>query len=149
MTKDDFCSVYGTDALLVEGATGLMADIILAQSALETGWGEHVYGNNLFGIKARDGEPYFEKTTQEWENGQMVKKVQRFASYTSPLVCMLRYCEKIRTNYIVAWSYRNNPPLYFDGLKYGKFGSYATDPNYTSLCLRVLKSLPEWRGDND
>jgi len=149
MTKNDFCMIYGKDALLVEGATGLIADLILAQSALETGWGEHVYGNNLFGIKAREGEPYFEKTTKEWEMGHMVSKVQRFASYTSPLVCMLKYCEKIRLHYDIAWSYRYNPLLYFDSLKYGRFGAYATDPNYTALCISVYKSLPKWREDND
>lgn len=149
MTKDDFCKMYGRDALLIEGATGLIADIILAQSALETGWGEHVYGNNLFGIKARKGELYFEKNTKEFENGQTVNKVHKFASYTSPLVCMLRYCERIRTEYDLAWSYRYNPLLYFDNLKYGKYGSYATDPNYTALCISVYKSLPEWRGENE
>jgi len=149
MTKDDFCSVYGPDALLVEGATGLIADIILAQSALETGWGAHVKHNNIFGIKARGNDPFFEKETKEFIDGKMEVRLERFAAYKTPLICMLKYCEKIRTSFELSWYYRYNPLLYYDSLRYGRYGAYATDPNYTDLCISVYKSLPKWREKND
>ncbi|MGH2645755.1 MAG: glucosaminidase domain-containing protein, partial [Chitinophagaceae bacterium] len=43
---------YGPYAMQSEKDTGISALFSLAQSALETGWGRQVKGNNMFGIKA-------------------------------------------------------------------------------------------------
>ncbi len=149
MRKIDFCKRYGYEALLVEGATGLLADIILAQSALETGWGDAAYENNLFGIKAREDEPYFIKQTREWSNDRFERTQAKFRKFESALECMLRYCERIRKEYELSWSYRYNPQLYFQHLRFGRWGSYATDPSYYELCVSVYHSLPAWRDTND
>lgn len=64
---------------------GVSPRIILAQTAIETGWGRSVVGNNLFGIKA--GSSWTGATvsagTHEYENGQYVSITDNFRAYPS------------------------------------------------------------------
>jgi peptidoglycan hydrolase FlgJ len=57
--------------------------ILMAQTAIETGWGRSVVGNNLFGIKA--GSSWTGATvsapTHEYESGQYVSITDNFRSY--------------------------------------------------------------------
>jgi flagellar protein FlgJ len=71
---------------------GVPAEAILAQAALETGWGRHVPthadgtpSHNLFGIKAHGGwdGAQLVKTTQEHLGGRMLKVSAAFRSYDS------------------------------------------------------------------
>ncbi|KUK22392.1 MAG: Flagellar-related protein, partial [Thermotoga petrophila] len=49
--KEKFLGRFSETAFLLGKLTGMDPKILLAQSALETGWGRHTVGNNLFGIK--------------------------------------------------------------------------------------------------
>jgi flagellar protein FlgJ len=64
---------------------GVSPRILLAQTAIETGWGRSVVGNNLFGIKA--GSSWSGGTvsaaTHEYENGQYVSITDSFRAYPS------------------------------------------------------------------
>jgi flagellar protein FlgJ len=64
---------------------GVSPRILLAQAAIETGWGRSVVGNNIFGIKA--GSSWSGDTvtanTHEYENGQMVAIRDSFRAYPS------------------------------------------------------------------
>jgi flagellar protein FlgJ len=64
---------------------GVSPRILLAQTAIETGWGRSVVGNNLFGIKAgsswRGGA--VSAATHEYENGQYVSITDSFRAYPS------------------------------------------------------------------
>jgi flagellar protein FlgJ len=64
---------------------GVSPRILLAQTAIETGWGRSVVGNNLFGIKA--GSSWAGATvsaaTHEYENGQYVPVTDSFRAYPS------------------------------------------------------------------
>ena len=51
MTPKEFIKQYKPFALETERKTGISHLFILAQAALETGWGERGVGNNFFGIK--------------------------------------------------------------------------------------------------
>ena len=51
MTPKEFIKQYKAFALETERKTGISHLFILAQAALETGWGERGVGNNFFGIK--------------------------------------------------------------------------------------------------
>lgn len=59
--------------------TGISTDLILGQASLETGYGSHVIGNNLFGIKGND----ISANTTEYINGVPQTVKQSFASYGS------------------------------------------------------------------
>src|SRR5438046_2110519 len=59
--------------------TGIDPRLILAQVALETGWGRSPSAaNNYFGIKALPGEPSETHVTNEYENGVLTRPLQKF-----------------------------------------------------------------------
>src|SRR5580765_8514105 len=62
MTPDDFVQHYGPLAGDIAEQTGVHPDVPLAIAAQETGWGNHVSGNNIFGISPTDasGQQYVE-----------------------------------------------------------------------------------------
>jgi len=62
---------------------GVSPRTLLAQAALETGWGRAVVGNNIFGIKAGSSwtGPAVTTPTHEYENGQLVSVTDAFRSY--------------------------------------------------------------------
>lgn len=54
MTPSEFKRTYYPAIERVCADTGINALFVAAQAALESGWGEHAIGNNLFGITAGD-----------------------------------------------------------------------------------------------
>ena len=52
MKPDDFLKAVGPYAQGSANKAGIFASVVLAQAALESGWGAKAPGNNLFGIKA-------------------------------------------------------------------------------------------------
>ena len=62
---------------------GVSPRILLAQAAIETGWGRSMVGNNLFGIKSGSswsGERV-NAATHEYENGRLVSIRDNFRAY--------------------------------------------------------------------
>lgn len=55
MTPELFVKTYYPHAVTTEAKTGFPALAILAQSAIETGWGKNAPGNMMFGVKDTDG----------------------------------------------------------------------------------------------
>jgi len=140
--KENFIKRFGRQAYLVGLATDFPPEILLAQSALETGWGRHIHANNLFGLKDLSFDPgCSEAETFEVENNQKKKIKALFEDFDSPIESMLAYVALIRLSprYHKAWLLRKDPRKYFKALQEA---GYATDPNYMRKCLAVLKSLP-------
>ena len=152
-------------AVEVERETGIPAVAIVAQAALESGWGEKSIGNNIFGIKYRKGDTGFRKvlTTEFSEDpnafrGHEVKSVkfdsdvnkyrfkvyQYFAEYPSVKAAFMAHARLLLSNrYKGALIHANNPKLYLSAI--WQMG-YATDPNYgkkmDKMVDSVLKRLP-------
>lgn len=123
---------------------GIAPQGVLAQAALETGWGQHVpvlpdgrSSYNLFGIKAGrswQGERVARETL-EFENGTAVKKREWFRAYSSPQAAIDDYFALL------------DKPRYTDvrasGDSIGKFAQalqsagYATDPAYADKLRNV------------
>ncbi|KAA0019188.1 flagellar assembly peptidoglycan hydrolase FlgJ [Salinicola corii] len=133
-----------------EQASGVPAELILAQAALETGWGQREIptargGNshNLFGIKA--GQSWqgatTEITTTEYVNGRPIKVSDRFRVYDSYTEAFADYASLIggnpRYRGVVAAS---SPDLAAQALQYG---GYATDPRYAEKLQGVMAQLGE------
>ena len=57
MSPKDFILKYRPFALTTQEKTGISHLFILAQAALESGWGTHAPGNMFFGIKAPKNTP--------------------------------------------------------------------------------------------
>lgn len=127
---------------------GLPVEALLAQAALESGWGgkmiRHANGDNshnLFGIKADsrwDGERVA-VTTIEYEQGVAVRKKAFFRAYNSFEESFSDYAAFVKSSprYEDAHQSADNPDNYFRKLQHA---GYATDPAYSEKIMRVMQS---------
>ena len=121
---------------------------MLAQAALETGWGKHMVrdGNgdnsfNLFNIKAGrswDGDAKAANTL-EFKDGVMVKEVAKFRSYDSYEDSFKDYVSFLKgsSRYQEAINAAADPGKYLNLLQ--KAG-YATDPRYADKISSIYNS---------
>jgi flagellar protein FlgJ len=109
---------------------------LLAQAALETGWGSAVPGNNLFGIKAGAGQASSVRATHEMVDGVLVPESTSFRDYGSPLACVSDYVRLIQANFpkVLGQSSVTN---FANALQAGGF---ATDSNYASKIIMISQS---------
>jgi flagellar protein FlgJ len=126
---------------------GLDPKALLAQAAIETGWGQHMIHNtsgqnshNLFGIKADrrwQGDRAMVNTI-EFEQGVASTKKAPFRVYDSFADSMQDYVGFVKQNprYEAAVKQSQSPQDYF--LELQKAG-YATDPNYANKVLSVFE----------
>jgi len=147
--KEDFIRSLWPHASRVAGELGIDPHALLAQAALETGWGRSVpctadgsCSFNLFGIKAggqwQGGS--VNVPTLEYEGGVAVRKVERFRAYESPADSFRDYAQLIR-----------HTPRYEDALNVGddvaafanalQRGGYATDPDYARKIVSVAADV--------
>ncbi len=129
---------------------GVDPRVLLAQSALETGWGRFVPrdadgGNsyNLFGIKAdsRWSGKTVSVSTLEYRDGTMQREQARFRAYDSVGEAFSDYVQFIRSSP----RYRQALEKGYDGEAYVRElqrAGYATDPDYAAKISRVWNS--EW-----
>ena len=126
---------------------GLPPEALLAQAALETGWGSFVMsaGNgdsshNLFGIKAdqRWDGGQVKRETLEYEQGLAIRKRERFRTYDSYEQSFQDYVAFLKNNprYGDALGKTQDPGAYFKALQ---DAGYATDPDYADKILRVMQ----------
>jgi flagellar protein FlgJ len=130
----------------VAQTSGIPATFMLAQAALETGWGgKEIMGrdgtrsHNLFGIKAGSSwkGPTVDIMTTEYVGGQPQKLVQKFRAYGSFEESFADYARLINDNprYASARASVDNAKAFAQGLQ--KAG-YATDPAYASKLSAVI-----------
>ncbi len=100
-------------AKYIEEKSTIPWQVTLGQASLESGFGRHAPGNNLFGIKASRrwrGESNNLGTT-EVVNGQLVKQRASFRGYGNQIESYLDYARFLNENkrYQVAFQYIDNP----------------------------------------
>ena len=126
---------------------GVKPQAILAQAALETGWGKHQIkladgspSNNLFGIKANSNwqGKVAEVNTTEYINGVAQQRVARFRAYDSVKDAFRDYAGLLKS-----------APRYQSVLNTGdatgfaqglQKAGYATDPSYAAKIARIAES---------
>jgi len=132
-------------ALLLAGAqecqrvTGIPASVTIAQAALESGWGERVLGNNLFGIKA--DKAWKGKTvdvpTHEVIKGKRVFVVDKFRAYDSWAECVMDRARFLMANPRYAKCFREKTG---EGWARAMAAAgYATDPAYAEKLIEVMR----------
>jgi flagellar protein FlgJ len=124
---------------------GTTPEVLVAQAALETGWGRHIMtaadgssSHNLFGIKADrawDG-PTVTHRTLEYFEGRPVRVNAAFRAYDDYGAAFDDYARFIRGNprYAQALSGANDPRAYAHELQRA---GYATDPHYARKILQI------------
>lgn len=126
----------------VEGL-GFNPLVLVAQAALETGWGEHVgSSNNFYGIKANSSWSGDKQslTTKEFENGRFVDVQANFRKYSDVLESMRDYIKFIKENprYQNAADKSYNVDDYFEQIQQA---GYATDPNYADKLKKISRKI--------
>ena len=129
-------------------ALGLDPMAMIAQAALETGWGQRMIKTargensfNLFGIKANNnwqGDSAVVDTL-EFRGGVAQKEQARFRSYSSPEQSLQDYANFISDSprYQQAMQVVAEPAAYFNELQ---AAGYATDPAYAQKIMAVYQS---------
>jgi flagellar protein FlgJ len=130
-------------------ATGMPANYMLGQAALETGWGRReikasdgTNSHNLFGIKATGGwkGKVAEITTTEYINGVKQKRIEKFRAYDSYADSFKDFANLIQNNprYKSVMKNVNSIDGYARALQNA---GYATDPHYASKLTNVIKKV--------
>ena len=161
MTPKEFIKKYKPYALETERKTGISALFILAQSALETGWGQHAPGNMMFGVKASVSTPA--------EKRQLVQTTEILATDKAkfPFIISIEKRPDGKFKYTVKdWFRRYDSPeesftdhanLFMKNKRYAKAllvksdpykfaeevaqAGYATEPTYAERLKGVIRTI--------
>ena len=147
-SADDFVDSVWPYAVRAGKQLGVAPEVLVAQSALETGWGKNLRsrddGSNsfsLFGIKA-DNSWHGDKVsvaTLEFRNGTMQRERAQFRAYGSVGEAFADYVNFINSNprYQQALERSYDPQAWASELQQA---GYATDPDYADKIERVRQS---------
>lgn len=122
---------------------GLDPKILMAQAALETGWGHFiskdasgVSSNNFFNIKAANEDESVEVKTTEFIANTPVKVTASFKKYSSAYTSFKDYVSLIKGSgrYEEALANAHDPQAYMMALHNA---GYATDPQYANKVLSI------------
>ena len=152
-SADEFVNTMLPMAKEAAARIGVDPRYLVAQAALETGWGKSVMraqdgssSHNLFGIKAGSSwkGDSARAITSEFRNGEMVRETAQFRSYDSykdsfhDLVTLLqtnnRYQDVVKS--------ADNPEQFVRELQ--KAG-YATDPDYASKISQIARQMSSYQ----
>ena len=149
----EFLAQLSLPARLASQQSGVPHHLILAQAALESGWGQRQIKRengepsfNLFGVKASGSwkGPTTEITTTEYENGEAKKVKAKFRVYGSYLEALSDYVGLLSRN--PRYAAVTSAATAEQGAQALQNAGYATDPNYarklTSM-IQQLKSLSD------
>lgn len=145
-SPEEFVSHLLPIAETVAAESGLNPQVMVAQAALETGWGRHMIENgagkpsfNLFGIKADSrwqGESV-NIATSEYREGVKMSERANFRSYQDFESSFRDYVHFLQNNprYRDVLASADDPDVFADKLQ---AAGYATDPAYGEKIRRIL-----------
>lgn len=124
----------------------LNPEVLVAQAALETGWGKYavkdsngISSNNLFNIKAdtRWNGPRMNKETMEYINGSAVQENAQFRAYESIKASFDDYVSFLQKHdrYQKALNHTEDSGNYLRELQ---SAGYATDPRYAEKIEKIM-----------
>jgi peptidoglycan hydrolase FlgJ len=132
---------------------GVAPDTLIAQAALETGWGRNMptdsngrSSSNLFGVKA--GESWrgasVQATTTEYDQGTPSSTPAAFRSYDDTAQSVGDYVSLLQTSprYAGALGTGSDVHAFASGLQRG---GYATDPDYVNKLVATVATLRQLR----
>ncbi len=140
MSNGDFITSLYPYASRVSSMTGLDPRLILAQAALETGWGRSAPGQNYFGIKGGGGDGLL---TTEYVNGRPVQVREPFRSYESPEQSFLDYANLMMRPRYEGVRGAGSLEAQAEALQ---AAGYATDPEYAAKLIQIASNIPQSDG---
>lgn len=142
----EFVKAVMPHAQRVAAELGVDPRVLVAQAALETGWGRSIIRNadgtsshNLFNIKAHRAwsGPVATVRTKEYLGGAATMVRDAFRSYDSFEASFRDYVDFLKTNprYRQALAQTHDPASFAHSLQ---AAGYATDPGYANKILRIF-----------
>lgn len=132
----DFARAVWPQMRAAAQALGVPPVAMLAQSALETGWGVTAPGHNLFGIKAADGQSGTSRATHEMQDGVLVPQSASFRNYPDSAASIQDYVGQIRAGFQSVLG-QQSVAGFAQALQQA---GYATDTNYASKIIAISNS---------
>lgn len=164
MTPKEFIKQYKPFALETERKTGISHLFILAQAALESGWGTRTFGNMLFGIKARPETPADKK--------QLLRTTEVLSSANAvfpKIISIKKRADGKYTYTVLDWfrkyetqeeCFTDHAQFFFKNKRYAKAllvkadpykfaeevakAGYATATNYADSLKKIIKMLESY-----
>ena len=149
-----FLAQHAQAARHAQASSGIPATFMVAQAALETGWGQHEIrfddgrtSHNLFGIRAGANwkGPVAEIWTTEFINGAAQKVRGQFRAYGSYQESFNDYARLISQSPRYANAMRSlaDPQAFASALQQA---GYATAPNYAQVLSSVIQTTQRLQG---
>ena len=144
----DFLAQLSLPARLASEQSGIPHHLILAQAALESGWGQRQIKRengepsfNLFGVKATSSwkGPVTEITTTEFENGEAKKVKAKFRVYSSYLEALSDYVGLLTRN--PRYAAVTTASSAEQGAQALQNAGYATDPAYARKLTGMIQQM--------
>ena len=143
-----FINQIAPGAVAAQRLYGVPAAVTIAQAIDESGWGQSTLAtrdNNLFGIKGSGPAGSDALPTQEFQNGQWVTITAQFRIYNDVAESINDHGKLLASSgyYTAAMAARNAPNAFAQALT----GVYATDPNYGTNLISLMRSYNLYRFD--
>ncbi|WP_350304300.1 flagellar assembly peptidoglycan hydrolase FlgJ [Photorhabdus viridis] len=148
LSSTNFVSTLSVPAQIASQRSGIPHLLIIAQAALESGWGQREIltadgkpSHNLFGIKAGKGwkGPVTNILTTEYINGEPQKMKDNFRVYGSYVEAITDYVKLLTESPRYARVASSVTPE--QGAYSLQQAGYATDPGYAKKLVSVIQQL--------
>lgn len=147
----EFLALYQGVVIKSCANTPLFPSVVMAQAICESGWGNHVKGRNMFGIKATGPlSPYWDGSyirclTHEIENGLLVPVYKNFRDYKNVLDSLYDH------NYLILSLPRYKPVLAaqtaIDQCLALQSCGYSPKKSYAQSLIQIIKQYNLFRLD--
>lgn len=163
MKPKEFVDKYYPFAKITQNKTGISAIAILAQGALESGWGKVAPGNMIFGIKDTDGINGNEQLITTTEYTRSIKNPMPVHISSTPVIRKgVKMFKHIGKDYFRKYntpeeSFTDHATFFIKNKRYAKAllvksdpykfideiatAGYATDPDYAKTLKSVAKMI--------
>jgi flagellum-specific peptidoglycan hydrolase FlgJ len=140
MTPETFIAAISPAAKTSALTTKIPASFTIAQAALESAWGAHCPGFNLFGIKADSSwhGPVTSQVTHEVVDGKTIEITANFRAYPDWLGSINDHAQFLLTNprYQPAFAYSTGA-MFAQAVA---AAGYATDPQYAAKIASIIRA---------
>lgn len=137
MTKQDFVNKFYPAAKAAGAEFNINPVVILAQAAIESGWGESKLSsyNNFFGITA------YGRINNYWHGGkiQLADNGLPFRRYDTMENSFMDYCRLIRGSYRTSADLSFHPAAFAKSIAYSKYISEVNGDNRASYQILMEK----------
>ncbi|WP_446773551.1 glucosaminidase domain-containing protein [Macellibacteroides fermentans] len=137
MTKQDFVNKFYPAAKAAGAEFNINPVVILAQAAIESGWGESKLSsyNNFFGITA------YGRINSYWHGGkiQLAENGLTFRRYDTMENSFMDYCRLIRGSYRTSADLSFHPAAFAKSIAYSKYISEVNGDNRASYQILMEK----------